>query len=296
MSMWTGSADGELVQFERKPGKHFLITQFTEEAVVEVLGIDIGGTGIKGATVDITSGEFTRERLRIPTPQPSKPAAVADVVAQIAEHFDWDGPIGCTFPAIVKRGVTYSAANVDDEWIGTDARSLFAKATGCPVTILNDADSAGLAEMVFGAGRGKSGVVFVLTFGTGIGSAIFVNGTLMPNTELGHLEVRGKDAEHRAADIIRKREDLGWKKWATRVNEYLQKLDFLFSPDLYIFGGGVSKKHARFFKHLSPNAPVVPAALLNDAGIIGVAMAAHSMSEHIGARPDQGAAKQDHSE
>jgi polyphosphate glucokinase len=245
---------------------------------MEILGIDIGGSGIKGAPVDVENGAFTNDRYRLLTPQPSKPDDVAAVVAEIAKHFEWKGPIGCTFPAIVRNGVTYSAANVDEDWIGTDAQSLFSAATGCPVKVLNDADAAGIAEMTFGAGVGHGGVVIILTFGTGIGSAIFNNGILLPNTELGHLEIRGKDAEHRAADSIRQQEELSWKKWGKRVNTYFQKLEFLFSPDLIILGGGVSKNHEKFFEYLNTKAQLVPANLLNDAGIVGAALAAQELN------------------
>lgn len=245
---------------------------------MEILGIDIGGSGIKGALVDTKKGKFIGDRYRIPTPQPSTPDAVGDVVAEIAQHFKWHGPIGCTFPAIVKGGVAYSAANVNDAWIGTNGQRLLSKKTGCPVVLLNDADAAGIAEVKFGAGKGEQGTIIMLTFGTGIGSAIFVRGVLVPNTEFGHMEVRGKDAEHRAADRIRKEKDLSWKKWAKRVNEFLDRMELLFSPDLFIFGGGVSKKHKKFFHHLDTKARLVPAQLRNHAGIIGAAMAAKSLA------------------
>ncbi len=241
---------------------------------MEILGIDIGGTGIKGATVDTRSGVFTQDRYRIPTPNPSKPDAVADVVAEIADHFKWQGPVGCTFPAIVKSGIVLSAANVDNDWIGTDAHRLFQRATGCPVHVINDADAAGIAEMTFGAGIGHDGVVLIFTFGTGIGSSIFVNGVNMPNSELGHLELGGKDAEHRAADSARKRKNLSWKSWGKRVNHYLQHIEFIFSPDLIIFGGGVSKNHDKFFQYLNTKTEIVPAQLFNNAGITGAALAA----------------------
>ncbi|MEM7739051.1 MAG: ROK family protein [Deinococcota bacterium] len=241
-----------------------------------VLGIDIGGSGIKGAPVNVDLGELASERLRIPTPQPSTPDAVAGVVAEIVQHFAWQGPIGCTFPAIVKHGVIHSAANVDQEWIGEDAGSRFTQSTGQPTTILNDADAAGIAEMTLGAGRNQAGVVFVLTFGTGIGSALFIDGTLVPNTELGHLELDGHDAETRAAARVRKEEDLSWKKWAKRVDRYLQHVEFLFSPDLFIIGGGVSKKPEKFFDDLTLDTKIVPAELQNEAGIIGAAMAVSS--------------------
>ncbi|OUC95086.1 polyphosphate--glucose phosphotransferase [Streptosporangium minutum] len=241
---------------------------------MEALGIDIGGSGIKGAPVDVVKGELTRERLRIPTPVPATPKAVAAVVAQIVEHFGWTGPVGVTFPGVVTAGITRSAANVDEAWIGEDARALFAKATGLSVVVLNDADAAGTAEMAIGAGRGKDGVVLVLTFGTGIGSALFVDGRLVPNTELGHLEIRGKDAEKRASDHAREDHELSWEKWAGRVEEYLQHVEALFSPSLIIIGGGVSKKSEKFLPKVRVRTPVVPAALQNEAGIVGAAMAA----------------------
>lgn len=249
---------------------------------MELLGVDIGGSGIKGAPVDILRGNLTANRYRIPTPQPSVPEAVGDVVAQVSQHFKWQGRIGCTFPAVVKHGVAYSAANVDDSWVGTDGEALLAEKTGCQVLMLNDADAAGLAEMKFGAGRGHEGVVIILTLGTGIGSAIFVDGTLVPNTEFGHMEVRGMDAEDRASDRIRKTEDLSWKKWANRVNEFLDRMEILFSPDLFILGGGVSKKHDKYLHWLETKTEIVPAQLLNEAGIIGAALAAENLG---GQRP-----------
>jgi polyphosphate glucokinase len=241
---------------------------------MQVLGIDIGGSGIKGAPVDTVAGEMLTERYRIPTPQPSKPKAVAEVVGEIARHFDWHGPIGCTFPAVVQNGITRTAANVDKGWIDTDARSLFQEATGCEVRLLNDADAAGLCEMTFGAGKGHNGVVMVLTFGTGIGSALFTSGILVPNTELGHLEIRGKEGEARASDRAREERGWGWEEWSKRVNEYLATIEALFWPDLIIFGGGVSKEHAKFFRYLKTRAPLVPAENRNEAGIIGAALAA----------------------
>lgn len=241
---------------------------------MEVLGIDIGGSGIKGALVDIQKGDLTTKRHRIVTPKPSTPEAVGDVVAKIVDHFNWSGPVGCTFPAIVKGGVVYSAANVDKSWVGTNGEKILRQKTRCPVFLINDADAAGIAEVKFGAGRDQTGVVILLTFGTGIGSAIFVNGHLLPNTEFGHMEVRGKDAEDRAADRIRKKKDLSWKKWAKRVNEFLDRMEDLFSPDLFIVGGGVSKKNKKFLPRLKTRAPVVPAQMRNEAGIIGAAMVA----------------------
>lgn len=246
---------------------------------MEILGIDIGGSGIKGAPVNIDAGALSKERHRIPTPQPAKPDAVTDVVAQIVKkHFKWDGPIGCTFPAIIKSGVAYSASNVDKSWIGTDVQRLIQRKTGDPVLILNDADAAGIAEMRYGAGRGhEDDIVVVLTIGTGIGSAVFARGELLPNTELGHLEIRGKIGEKRASDRIREEKDLSWKKWAKRLNEYLQHVEFLFSPDLFIIGGGVSKKYAKYFPYLALKTEIVPAQLRNEAGIIGAAYAAHAL-------------------
>jgi polyphosphate glucokinase len=244
---------------------------------MEILGVDIGGSGIKGAPVNIRKGVLVEKRHRIPTPQPSTPEAVTDVVAEIAQHFNWQGPIGCTFPAVIKKGVAYSAANVDESWIGTNGEKLIKKKCGCPVLLINDADAAGIAEMEFGAGKGHTGVVIVLTFGTGIGSAVFTNGHLVPNTEFGHMEVRGKDAEDRAADRIRKDEDLSWEKWAERVNEFLGRMEIVFSPDLFIIGGGVSKKHDKYLHLLATQAEIVPAQMRNEAGIIGAAMAASSL-------------------
>jgi polyphosphate glucokinase len=242
-----------------------------------ILGVDIGGSGIKGAPVDIEKGVLVKKRYRIPTPQPSVPDAVGDVVAKVARHFEWKGPVGCTFPAVIRNGVAYSAANVDKSWVGTNGQKLLREKTGCPVVLLNDADAAGMAEMEFGAGKGQKGVVFVLTFGTGIGSALFVNGHLVPNLELGHIEIRGKDAELWATDRVRKEKDLSWKKWAANVNEFLDRLEALFSPDLFIIGGGVSRKHKKFLPLLNTRAQIVPAQLLNEAGIVGAALAAKDL-------------------
>jgi len=241
---------------------------------VEILGIDIGGSGIKGAPVDIARGALTRERYKILTPRPATPEAVAGVVAELVAHFEWQGPIGCTFPAVVRRGVIYTAANVDQSWVGVDGEALFKGATGLSVKLLNDADAAGVAEMRFGAGKGCDGVVVLLTFGTGIGSGMFIDGRLMPNTELGHLEFRGDDAEHYAAARIRKEEKLSWHEWGRRVDRLLDYLDLLFSPDLIIVGGGVSRRFERFSEALSVRTKVVPALLQNEAGIIGAALAA----------------------
>ena len=249
---------------------------------MEILGVDIGGSGIKGALVDVNQGSLATKRYRIPTPQPSTPEAVAATGADICHHFNWSGPVGCTFPAVVKKGVVFSAANVDDAWIGVNGRKLIKNATGCPVRLINDADAAGFAEMRFGAGKRRKGVIFVLTLGTGIGSALFVGGTLLPNTELGHMHLMCGthgvvEMEDYASDRARKSEGLSWSEWAGRVNEVLVALEDLFSPDLFILGGGVSKKHRNFLPLISTQAEVVPAQLLNEAGIVGAAMAAKSL-------------------
>jgi len=242
--------------------------------MAEVLGIDIGGSAIKGAPVNTTTGELMAERYRILTPQPATPEAITEVVAQIVQQFNWQGYIGCTFPAVIKQGVAHSAAHVDKAWVGTNGEQLIKAKTGCSALLLNDADAAGIAEMEFGAGQDHQGLVIMLTFGTGIGSAIFTKSQLVPNTEFGHMEIRGKEAEERASDRIRTEKNLSWKKWAMRVNEFLEQMDVLFSPDLFIMGGGVSRKHEKFIHLLQARAEIVPGKLLNHAGIIGVAVAA----------------------
>ncbi|RKS73180.1 polyphosphate glucokinase [Actinomadura pelletieri DSM 43383] len=254
-----------------------------------MLGIDIGGSGIKGAPVHLSDGSFARERFRVPTPQPSKPKAVVKVLAEIVEHFGWDGPVGVTYPGVVIDGVALSAANVSKRWIGLDAASMIAEATGRQVTVLNDADAAGIAEMRLGAGRGRRGTVVVLTLGTGIGSALFTDGVLVPNTEFGHLELNGRDAEERASAKARDEEGLGWTKWAKRLSEYLRHLEALVSPSLIILGGGVSKRSAHFVPLIEGvRAEIVPARLVNNAGIVGAAMAAAAAHEGA-ARPGAGA-------
>jgi polyphosphate glucokinase len=247
--------------------------------MTELIGVDIGGSGVKGAPVDLATGELAADRHRIETPQPSTPEAVAAVVAEVVGSFTTGGPIGCTFPGIVRRGVIRSAANVDPAWLGTDAAALFREATGRPVVVLNDADAAGLAEARFGAARGRDGVVLVLTFGTGIGSALLNDGELVPNTELGHLELDGQDAEDAAAAAVRDDEGLSWEEWAARVEHYLQHVEGLFSPDLIVVGGGVSKRFDKFADHLDVEAEVVPAELRNNAGIAGAALVAAGLEE-----------------
>lgn len=243
-----------------------------------VLGIDIGGSGIKANAVDIDLGEPVGRRLKIDTPQPSTPEAVASVVRELAERFDTTGPVGCTFPAVVRHGVTLSAANVDDAWIGRDAAGLFGEVLGRKVVVVNDADAAGLAEMSFGAGRAREGVVICLTFGTGIGSALFTHGVLVPNTEFGHLNFRGYDSvEEWAAASARDRENLSWSEWGKRVDVYLRHLERIFSPDLIVVGGGVSRKFDKYAGELSTRCEVKPAELRNQAGIVGAAMAAASL-------------------
>jgi polyphosphate glucokinase len=241
-----------------------------------VLGIDIGGTGIKGAPVDTRSGQLLADRHRILTPHPATPEAVTGVVAELAKFFDWTGPAGAAFPAVIKNGVAKTAANVDPQWIGTDAAKLFTEAIGSDVTVVNDADAAGIAEVTFGAGKDCAGVVIMVTLGTGIGSALFVDGTLVPNTELGHLKMGKKDAEKRAAESVREEQGLTWKAWSSRLDAYLVMLEALFWPDLIIVGGGISKKSEKFLPRLSLSCEIVPAQLLNEAGIVGAALA-HSL-------------------
>jgi polyphosphate glucokinase len=246
---------------------------------MQILGIDVGGTGIKGAPVDVKTGELLAPRLRLRTPQPATPAAVAQTVGDVAAHFEWKGPIGCGFPAVIQHGRVRTASNVSEEWIGVDGRGLLEEATACTVVLANDADVAGLAEMRFGAGRGRRGTVLVVTLGTGIGTALFVDGRLVPNTELGHIEIRGRDAEKWAAESARVREDLSWKKWASRVDRYLDRMCAYLWPDLVILGGGVSRKHERFLPQLSVDVEVVPALLRNEAGIVGAALRAFEEME-----------------
>ena len=243
---------------------------------MHILGIDVGGSGIKGAPVDTETGELLAERLRIKTPKKAEPEPVAEVVKQIAQSFNWDGSIGIGFPAPIKGGVAMMAANISEKWVGVNADTLFTKITGCDCTMINDADAAGLAEMAFGAGRGQPGTVIMLTLGTGIGSAIFHRGQLLPNTEFGHLRMKGQDAEFRASDAARQRENLSWDEYAQRLDKYLQRMEKLFWPDMFIIGGGISKESEKFLPLLTIETPVIPAQLLNEAGIIGAALAARS--------------------
>ena len=237
------------------------------------LGIDFGGSGIKGAPVDLETGEFIGDRVRIETPQPATPEAVAEVFVELIGRFpDSDGSVGVTVPAVVRGGVASSAANIDRAWIGTDADALFTKATGRDVVVVNDADAAGLAEVRYGAAAGRRGLVIVTTLGTGIGSAIVYDGVLVPNSELGHLEMDGKDAEKSAANSVREKHDLSWSKWAGRLTNYYRMLEKLFSPDLFVLGGGVSKHADKFLEHIDIETEIVPAKLQNRAGIVGAAL------------------------
>jgi polyphosphate glucokinase len=242
------------------------------ERAIEVLGIDIGGSGIKGAPVDTARGRLLAARFRVATPRPATPHAIARAVARVVAQFRWKGPVGCALPAVVKDGRARTAANIDPGWLRVDARALLGKAVGRRVSLINDADAAGYAELTFGAGRRRSGLVIMVTLGTGIGTALFINGHLVPNTELGHLVLRGRDAETWASDRARHRKGLGWKKWARRVDAYLQLLQRYFWPDLIIIGGGVSRKWRKFLPRLTLATLVVPAKLRNDAGIIGAAL------------------------
>lgn len=239
---------------------------------MDILGIDVGGSGIKGAPVNIGTGELLAERIRIKTPEKGEPGPVAKVTAEIAQTFNWRGPIGIGFPAPIKHGIVMMAANVSKKWVGTDADQLFSSVTGNKCTVGNDADVAGFAEMKFGAGKGHKGTVIMITLGTGIGTAIFHNGHLLPNTEFGHLDMDGKDAEHRASDAARERDDLSWKKYAKRLNAYLNEMEKLFWPDLFIIGGGISKQYEKFIPLLELQSEVVPAQFQNEAGIVGAAL------------------------
>ncbi|MFF1897133.1 polyphosphate--glucose phosphotransferase [Streptomyces sp. NPDC058206] len=242
---------------------------------MQIFGVDIGGSGIKGAPVDLDRGDLAQERHKVLTPQPATPKDVADSVAEVVGHFDWSGPVGVTFPGVVTGGVTRTAANVDKSWIDHDARTLLGEKLGLPVTVLNDADAAGIAEMTFGAGRGRKGTVIMLTLGTGIGSAVFIDGQLVPNTELGHLELGGHEAEKHASTKAKEDEELSWHHWAHRVQKYLAHLEMLFTPELFIIGGGVSRKADKFLPLIEHvRAEMVPAELQNNAGIVGAAMAA----------------------
>jgi len=240
---------------------------------MEILGLDVGGSALKGAVVNVETGEMVTERVRIATPDGAKPSDMALVAAEIVKKLNWKGPIGCGFPAVIKNGVAYSAANIDSSWIGTNVSKIFSMAANCPVFTANDADVAGVAEMAFGAGKEfNKGVVLFLTLGTGIGTALFYNGQLFPNMELGHIEIRGRDAEKRASAAQRVEKKLSYAKWAERLQEYLEKMEFLLSPDVILLGGGISKDADKYIHYLHTRAKLLPATLLNHAGIVGAAM------------------------
>lgn len=242
-------------------------------------GIDFGGSGIKGAPVDLAAGDFAGERVKIATPRPATPAAVAEVFAELLGRFPAsDAPVGVTVPGVVRHGVVRSAANIDPAWVGTDADALFTRALGRDVHVVNDADAAGLAEAEYGAARGRRGLVVVTTLGTGIGSALIHNGVLVPNSELGHLEVEGHDAESRAANSAREAEGLSWAEWAARLTVYYRTVERLLSPDLFVVGGGVSKDSEHFLPLVDIETDIVPARLRNRAGIIGAALEATRQS------------------
>ncbi len=239
-----------------------------------VLGIDVGGSGVKGAIVNTKKGEMLTDRFRIPTPKIASPESISTVINEIVKHYNWSGPIGAGFPGVVQNGVIRTAANVDNSWINTDIDSLLSKATNCPVNVVNDADAAGLAEMKFGAGMGNKGLVLLITVGTGLGTVMFSGGKLVPNLEMGHIILKGDDAEKYASDAARKNDELSWEIWASRFNEYLKRLEDLTWPDLIIIGGGVSKKTELFQGLLKSRAKLIPAQFMNNAGIVGAAYAA----------------------
>jgi polyphosphate glucokinase len=241
---------------------------------MEILGIDVGGTGVKGAVVDTARGRMLTDRFRLLTPRPAKPEPVVETVTRVVQHFKWTGPVGCGFPAAIVGGRVTTAANISKRWLGAQVGNLLGKASGCPFTVLNDADAAGVAEMRFGAGRRRDGLVIFLTLGTGIGSALFIDRQLVPNTELGHIEVNGREAEKWASDMARERDGLSWKKWAGRIDEYLHRMQHYFWPRLFIIGGGASKHFGKYFPYLTVDCEIVPAMLKNDAGMIGAAVAA----------------------
>jgi len=241
---------------------------------MKILGIDIGGSGIKGAIVNTKKGKLITERHRIPTPDPATPEAVINTVIELVKEFNWKGPIGCGFPAAVRHEIVVTASNIDESWIGMNASEAIEKATGCKTHLVNDVDAAGMAEMKFGAGRKQKGTTIMAAAGTGIGTALFIDKKLVPNTELGFVWVNGMAGEHYAANSVRKSENLSYEEWASRLNEYFQRLEYLFWPDLFILGGGISKDFEKYEKYFDLNTPLVPAESRNYAGIIGAALAA----------------------
>jgi len=244
-----------------------------------VLGVDVGGTGIKGALVDVNSGKMTTERFRLETPQPATPASIAATFKKVVDNFEWKGKIGAGFPAVIKNGVAHTASNIHKDWIGTDAAALFSKVSNCPVVVLNDADAAGMAEVAYGGGKEVAGTVILITIGTGLGSAIFLDGNLLTNTEFGHIYLKGQNqvVEKYASNTARKENELTWRDWGNRFEDYLRHLEFIFNPDLFILGGGASKKYDKFQDSIQIKTPIKTAELLNEAGIIGAAVRADKL-------------------
>jgi len=239
-----------------------------------ILGIDIGGSGIKAAPVNLLSGEFVDSRRRIPTPDSGEPEAIIEIARTLCDEFDWHGPVGCAFPGVIRKGHTLTAANLNPAWVGINADKAFSKATGNPVTMINDADAAGLAEVKLGAAKGVDGVVVMITLGTGIGTAVFVDGRLVPNTEFGHLRMNGVEAEDLASSRAKNDDDIGFREWSGRVESYLMEMERLFWPDMFVIGGGISKNFEKFGPRIHIDTPVVQAELQNRAGIVGAALAA----------------------
>lgn len=245
---------------------------------MEILGIDVGGTGIKGAIVDVNTGKLVTERYRVPTPKGAKPEEVAEEVAELIKHFNWKGRVGCGFPAIITHGVARSAGNIHKSWIGTNVKELFEKHTGLEIKVRNDADAAGLAAVTFGSGKGVEGLVMMITIGTGIGSGVFYNGVLIPNFELGAMPYKKyKRVERYASDAVRKKEKLSYDEWGIRLNKFLNLAVFLFSPDLIILGGGASKNFEKFKHRIDVGIPVIPSQFENEAGIVGAALLAKDL-------------------
>ncbi len=262
-----------MIRQGKRPGRVVVHQKKQDMKLKKILGIDIGGSGVKGAIVNTKKGELVTQRYRIPTPQPATPEGVAEVIRKITSHFKWEGPVGVGFPGVIQQGIARTAANVDDSWIDKDVNKLFSEVTGCKVHVVNDADAAGMAEVKFGAGKGHKGTLILITVGTGLGTVVFSNGKLVPNLELGHLMLHGADAELYASDAARSNNGLDWEEWAGRFNEYLLRIEELVWPDRIIIGGGASKKGEKFFPYLTTKAPVVPAKLMNEAGIVGAALA-----------------------
>ena len=245
-----------------------------------VLGVDVGASGIKGAVVDIETGQLLNERIRLETPDPATPEAMAEAFAELVRQHSWKGLVGCGFPSIIKGGVAFSAANISEKWIGTNVVEILSLASGCPVEVLNDADAAGMAEMQFGLGQGEMGTVLLITIGSGLGSALFIDGKLVPNSELGHIYLKGQKhvAEQYASNNARKREDLSWEEWGIRFNEYLETIERVFNPDLILLGGGTSKRFDKYDTYITVQTPIKPAELLNAAGTVGAAVYAYQQS------------------